>query len=168
MATLSVMAVSRRHPVLCCARYCTDIPCTEDFQDDVNSHEASGAQTHRGEAWGKARPDSCSPKSQVILCTSACPFSPSPPVGSDISVRKPPRAAQSPMLKVPVCHPRLGVSCREKQDLERLLWAPGKGLRAMRLTTQWMWNEVASSIKQPLARQLRGLNLRLLTTSSLL
>lgn len=85
MATLSVMAVSPRHPVLCCARYCTDIPCTEDLQDDVNSHEASGAQTHRGEAWGKARPDSCSPKSQVILCTSACPFSPSSPVGSDIS-----------------------------------------------------------------------------------
>lgn len=33
MTKLSVMAVSLRHRLLCCVRYCTSIPFTEDLQD---------------------------------------------------------------------------------------------------------------------------------------
>lgn len=73
MAPLNVTAVSSRHHVLCCVRYCTDIPSTEDLQNAAThmKHLVPGLTV---EAWGKATPDSCSPKYQVIFCVSACPL----------------------------------------------------------------------------------------------
>lgn len=56
MATLSVMAVSPRHPVLCCARYCTDIPCTEDLQDDVTHMKRLVPRLTEGKPGGKPGP----------------------------------------------------------------------------------------------------------------
>ena len=65
-ATLSVMAVSPRHHVLCCVRYSIDSPCIEDLQDAATHMKCLVPRLTQGKPGGKP--------GLVIFCTSACPF----------------------------------------------------------------------------------------------